>query len=69
MESLKHGVNVAVVFPSADFPATWQGYQVIDGDVNDLRFRDPRGVIVGLKAKGDARKLAVGGFVQIAKAS
>ena len=28
---------------------------VIDGDISDVRFMDPKGVIVGLKAKGDAR--------------
>ena len=30
---------------------------VINGDESDLRFLDPRGVIVGLKAKGKARKV------------
>ena len=37
---------------------------MIDGDESDLRFRDPVGVIVGLKAKGPARQAAIGGFVQ-----
>jgi hypothetical protein len=27
----------------------------VDGDKDDLRFLDPQGVIVGLKAKGDAK--------------
>ncbi len=66
LESLEQGVNVAVVFPTADMPPTWHGYHVVNGDESDLRFLDARGVIVGLKAKGDARKLAAGGFVQIA---
>jgi hypothetical protein len=35
---------------------TYEGFPVIDGDVNDLRFLDPKGVVVGLKAKGDAKK-------------
>lgn len=65
MDAMSHGINVAVVFPTADFPATWNGFPVVNGDANDLRFKDPVGVIVGLKAKGDAMKLAVGGFVQI----
>lgn len=68
MAALQHGINVAVVFPTAEFPAEWNGYPVVNGDKNDLRFMDPKGVVVGLKAKGDAKKLAVGGFVQIGKA-
>jgi len=55
------GGNVSVVF-NATPPARWNGFAVIDGDQNDLRFLDPRGVIVGLKAKGSARK-ATEGFV------
>jgi hypothetical protein len=35
---------------------------VFDGDDTDLRFLDPTGVIVGLKAKGRARK-DTSGFV------
>ena len=62
--ALEHGVNVAVVFHGA-LPDTWQGYKVVDGDKNDLRFLDPKGVVVGLKAKGAARKAEVGGFIQI----
>ncbi len=65
LESLEQGINVAVVFPTASFPVTWHGYPVVNGDESDLRFLDPIGVIVGLKAKGDARKLTPGGFVQI----
>ena len=56
---LKAGVNVSVVFTTRKgetLPATWNGYPVIDGDIHDLRFLDPKGVIVGLRAKGDARK-------------
>ena len=35
---------------------TYKGFQVIDGDQSDLRFLDPdSGVIVGLRAKGEAR--------------
>ncbi len=67
MLALEHGLNVAVVFPTADMPETWNGRRVINGDESDLRFLDPQGVIVGLKAKGVARKMAVGGFIQIGK--
>jgi hypothetical protein len=53
---LQAGGNVAVVFRRAPFPATWLGFPVIDGDQNDLRFRDPPGVVVGLTAKGTAKR-------------
>lgn len=51
---LNQGANVAVVFWPFR-PRTWWGYEVIDGDRHDARFLDPRGVIVGLLAKGLAR--------------
>lgn len=55
----KHaGLNIAAVFKSV--PATYMGLPVIDGDETDLRFLDPKGVIVGLKAKGKAKKDASG---------
>jgi hypothetical protein len=37
-------------------PSTYQGKKVINGDENDLRFLDPKGVIVGLVEKGRAKK-------------
>ena len=52
---LAQGVNVAVVFhvrKGMPLPETWHGYRVIDGDLHDLRFLDPKGVVVGLRAKG-----------------
>ncbi len=64
MRALKHGVNVAVVF-SGTMPDYWNGCRVINGDASDLRFTDEAGVIVGLKSKGTARKMATGGFIQI----
>ena len=55
------GRNVAVVFD--EVPTEWEGWTVINGDADDLRHLDPTtGVIVGLKAKGAARK-DVKGFV------
>lgn len=51
-EYYRAGVNTAVVFDAV--PPTWGGRKVIDGLVNDYRFLDPAGVIVGLKAKGFA---------------
>lgn len=54
------GVNVATVFDSV--PTEYAGRPVVDGDLSDLRFLDPCGVIVGLKAKGDGKK-DTSGFV------
>jgi hypothetical protein len=54
------GVNLAVVFDK--LPKTYLGRPVVDGDLSDLRFLDPAGVIVGLKAKGDGKK-DTSGFV------
>ena len=52
------GMNVAAVFK--ELPETYIGRTVINGDDTDLRFLDPKGVIVGLKAKGKARKDTTG---------
>jgi len=57
---LAAGGNVAVVFNvckctktcHCELPADFNGYPVVDGDIDDLRFLDPKGVIVGLHAKG-----------------
>ena len=49
------GHNVAVVFDlpkGASLPSHWHGIPVIDGDMHDARFLDPRGVVVGLRVKG-----------------
>jgi hypothetical protein len=62
LEVLKRGGNVAVVFRSKTLPTHWNGYPVINGDENDLRFLDPKGVVVGLTAKGKA-KTDTTGFV------
>jgi hypothetical protein len=57
------GGNVAVVFDK--LPETYMGKQVIDGDESDLRFLDPKGCIVGLKAKGKAKNDNSGFVVQV----
>jgi len=63
LQALKLGFNVATVFATAKFPASYAGYAVIDGDSHDLRFLDAKGgVWVGLKAKGEAKK-DMSGFV------
>ena len=58
-----NGANIAVVFRTDNFPATFMGMPVVDGDADDLRFLDGRGVVVGLKAKGPAKK-DTSGFVR-----
>lgn len=59
---LEMGGNVAVVFRN-QLPQTWKGYEVINGDENDLRFLDKQGVVVGLIEKGMAKQ-DESGFVQ-----
>jgi hypothetical protein len=66
--ALSMGRNVAVVFrvkPSQSLPDfvsdadpshAFASLPVIDGDTHDQRFLDPKGVIVGLRAKGKLRK-------------
>lgn len=47
-------INTAVVFNvkrKQPLPATYRGIPVIDGDLHDYRFLDPKGVIVGLRLK------------------
>jgi hypothetical protein len=51
------GINVAIPFYDCRTlepcvpPVDWYGIPTIDGDRNDLRFLDPSGVIVALRAK------------------
>jgi hypothetical protein len=59
---LEMGGNVAVVFRD-QLPATWKGFEVVNGDENDLRFLDKKGVVVGLIEKGLAKQDETG-FVQ-----
>ena len=59
LEVLNRGGNVAVVFRK-ELPTHWNGFPVINGDENDLRFLDPKGVVVGLKAKGKAKSDTTG---------
>lgn len=59
LDALQNGINVAVVFEK-ELPKTYLGYKVVNGDETDLRFLDKqkngKAVIVGLKAKGRAKK-------------
>ena len=61
--AIRSGLNVAVVFDK--LPETYLGRPVVSGDDSDIRVNDPRGVVVGLKAKGPARK-DLSGFVVFA---
>jgi fructose-specific component phosphotransferase system IIB-like protein len=54
-------VNLVVVFRDS-LPETFLGRRVVNGDESDLRFLDEKNVIVGLKAKGRAKK-DTSGFV------
>lgn len=68
LEALNIGRNVAVVFrltPSQEMPQFFRDidpshpfadFPIIDGDIHDQRFLDPKNVIVGLRAKGRLRK-------------
>ena len=60
---LDAGRNVAVVFDVV--PTTWEGWTVIAGDKDDLRCLDPVCVIVGLTAKGKAKKDTSGFVVRL----
>ena len=63
--AIAKGANLAVVFKDK-LPTKWMSRPVIDGDKHDLRFKDPRGVIVGLVAKGLGKKVTKNSFIKIA---
>ena len=50
---LDTGINMAVV-STMPMPKKFRGLDCVDGDRDDLRFLDPKGVVVWLKAKGKA---------------
>ena len=65
--ALKQGLNVAVVFGRklpVQLTLGGKNLVVIDGDEHDYRPSDPRGVVIGLKAKGAKGKQDTSGFVQ-----
>lgn len=66
LRAIKDGYNVATVFgikKTEPMPETYNGLPVFNGDDSDLRFLDPKGVVVGLYAKGKAKK-DTSGFVK-----
>jgi hypothetical protein len=56
-QAINLGANIAVVFRN-QLPATYKGLPVINGDLTDLRINDPKNCVVGLVAKGKAKKQA-----------
>jgi hypothetical protein len=56
-----NGLNIAVVFRRKEnIPQEFLGLPTIDGDRDDMRFLDPKGVVVALYAKGKAKHDASG---------
>ena len=55
IQALQLGGNVAAVFRD-ELPTTYKGFKVVDGDTSDLIMLYNKNVILGLKAKGDAKK-------------
>lgn len=63
LDNMGRGRNMAVVFRHKDkIPEKFMGFTVVDGDKDDLRFLDPKGVVVALYAKGKAKQ-DTSGFV------
>jgi len=52
--AISKNMNVTVVFDK--IPTEYKGKAVYNADDTDLRFLDPKGVVLGLKAKGRAKK-------------
>lgn len=66
--ALDAGGTVVIVFgvkKGMPLPERWWGWKVIDGDLHDFRFLDPPGVVVGVRAKGLAKKDKSGFVVQL----
>lgn len=66
MKAIAQGYNIATVFgikKTEPMPEYYNGLPVFNGDESDLRFLDPKGVVVGLYAKGKAKK-DTSGFVK-----
>jgi hypothetical protein len=62
-KAIAQGYNIAVVFGipnKSSMPEQYLGLPVYNGDDSDLRFLDPKNCIVGLYAKGKAKKDTTG---------
>jgi hypothetical protein len=72
-KAIAQGYNVAVVFgikKTLPMPADYLNMPVFNGDESDLRFLDPKGSVIGLYAKGKAKKDNTGfvKFIQLVAA-
>jgi hypothetical protein len=68
--ALERGYNVAVVFNTKkglSLPSYWNDYPVYDGDDTDVRFYDPDNHVIGLRAKGMAKKDNSGFVINVNK--
>ena len=57
IKALENGINSAFVF-SGELPTSYKGFEVVDGDASDdimIKYKG-KGVILGLRAKGEAKK-------------
>lgn len=61
LSALNMGANISAVF-RGDLPKFWRGYKVIDGDTSDILMIYNKNVVLGLRAKGEAKK-DTSGFV------
>jgi len=57
-EMLENNVRVAVVF-NGELPDMFMGHKVVNGDLYDMRYKEPNNVIVGLHYKKVRNKLDI----------
>lgn len=62
LRALEKNVRVAVVFKD-HIPEVYKGIKVINGDEYDMRYRDPKNVIVGLKFKKVRNRINFSNFI------
>jgi len=63
---LERGFNVAMVFQGTKLPQQWKGFPVVDGDKDDRRYLDSKGVVVGLVQKTTIGGKTVSKFTKVA---
>ena len=62
-QALDNGMRVAVVFAGKQLPDVYKGRKVVDGDVSDIRYWDPKDCIVGLRFKKVRNKIENSSFI------
>ena len=60
--AIKKGMRLSAVFSDKNLPAYFMNREVLNGDESDLTFLAPKNSILGLYAKGKAKK-DTGGFI------